>query len=54
MARGRDPLVDIVGETMDDFAEACVPGKFLVDVAPFCKDLRKDKIEALTLANECQ
>lgn len=34
---GKDPLVKLAGDTMVNFAEACVPGKFLVDVLPFCR-----------------
>ncbi|KAL5114903.1 hypothetical protein ACEQ8H_007221 [Pleosporales sp. CAS-2024a] len=33
---GRDPLVDMVGQAMDEFGEVVVPGKFLVDVLPWC------------------
>jgi hypothetical protein len=36
-AHGRDPFVDMAGETMVDFADATVPGKYVVDVMPFCK-----------------
>ncbi|KAF1811944.1 putative cytochrome P450 oxidoreductase OrdA-like protein [Eremomyces bilateralis CBS 781.70] len=34
-----DPLVDIVGDAMDKFAQAAVPGAFLVDIMPFLRDL---------------
>jgi hypothetical protein len=33
--QGRDPLVDLVGKTMSDFADSSVPGKWAVDVFPF-------------------
>lgn len=36
-AQGRDPLVDIAGQTMADFAEASSPGTWAVDVLPFCE-----------------
>ncbi|KAF2743711.1 cytochrome P450 [Sporormia fimetaria CBS 119925] len=32
---GSDPLVDLAGKTMEDFADAGVPGKYVVDVMPF-------------------
>jgi hypothetical protein len=35
--RGKDPLVELANQTMADFAEATVPGKWIVDVMPFCK-----------------
>ena len=35
-AQGRDPLVDLAGKTMAEFAVASVPGKWAVDVFPFC------------------
>ncbi len=34
---GRDPLVDMAGKTMQEFADATVPGKWVVDIMPFCK-----------------
>jgi hypothetical protein len=34
--RGNDTLVDMAGQVMHNFAEAAVPGKFLVDVLPAC------------------
>jgi hypothetical protein len=36
-AQGRDPLVDMAGQTMADFADSSVPGKWPVDVFPFRK-----------------
>lgn len=36
-SHGGDALVDIAGKTMEQFGEASVPGKFLVDVFPFRK-----------------
>ena len=36
-AHKKDPLVDMVGHTMDNFAVAAVPGAFLVDIMPFRK-----------------
>lgn len=36
-AKGRDPLVDMAGQTMAEFADSSVPGKWSVDVLPFCK-----------------
>jgi hypothetical protein len=36
-ARGNDPFVDLAGKTMAQFAEAAVPGKWMVDIFPFCK-----------------
>ncbi|TVY47716.1 O-methylsterigmatocystin oxidoreductase [Lachnellula occidentalis] len=34
-AHGRDPFVDLAGATMKGFAEATIPGKWLVDIMPF-------------------
>lgn len=39
-AHGRDPLVELAGKTMQTFAEATVPGKWLVDILPFRKCLQ--------------
>jgi hypothetical protein len=36
-ARGNDPLVDLAKKTLDQFTEAVVPGKWMVDILPFCK-----------------
>lgn len=36
-AHGRDFLVDLVGKTMHEFADATVPGRWAVDIMPFCK-----------------
>jgi len=38
-AHGRDPLVDLAGQTMKTFAEATVPGKWIVDILPFLRYL---------------
>jgi hypothetical protein len=35
-ARGNDPLVALARTTMEQFAEATVPGKWMVDILPFC------------------
>ena len=31
-----DPLVEMAGMAMGNFAEVTTPGRFLVDVLPFC------------------
>ena len=36
-ARGQDPLVDLAEKTMRDVGVAAAPGKWSVDVLPFCK-----------------
>ena len=36
---GRDPFVDLAGATMGTFAEATVPGRWMVDMMPFFKYL---------------
>ena len=36
-AKGPDPLVDVAGQAMAEFADASVPGKWPVDVMPFSK-----------------
>ncbi|EAT79678.2 hypothetical protein SNOG_12878 [Parastagonospora nodorum SN15] len=33
----KDPLVDMAGTTMVDFADVMIPGKYLVDVLPACE-----------------
>ncbi|CAN9281390.1 unnamed protein product [Alternaria alternata] len=38
-AKGRDPLVDMAGQTMAEFADSSVPGKWSVDVLPFLRFL---------------
>lgn len=37
---GSDPLVDMAGNAMINFARAGVPGAFLVDILPFCKTMQ--------------
>ncbi|KAF2111242.1 cytochrome P450 [Lophiotrema nucula] len=37
--KGRDPFVDLASKTMAQFAEATVPGKWIVDVIPFLQHL---------------
>jgi hypothetical protein len=34
---GSDPFVDLAGQTMVDFADATVPGRYVVDIMPFCE-----------------
>jgi hypothetical protein len=41
-AHGKDPFVDMAGRTMHAFAEATVPGKWAVDIMPFCKYTQAD------------
>lgn len=38
-AHGYDPLVELAGKTMVDFAEVTVPGRFAVDIFPFLRFL---------------
>ncbi|KAH7377826.1 cytochrome P450 [Pyrenochaeta sp. MPI-SDFR-AT-0127] len=38
-SHGRDPLVDMARDTMVDFADATVPGKYVVDVLSFLRYL---------------
>ncbi|OAK97184.1 cytochrome P450 [Phaeosphaeriaceae sp. SRC1lsM3a] len=38
-SNGKDPLVDLVGQAMSNFADATTPGKYLVDVFPFLRYL---------------
>ncbi|KAF1943820.1 cytochrome P450 [Clathrospora elynae] len=38
-AHSKDPLVDLVGQTMKEFSETVVPGKFAVDIFPFLRHL---------------
>lgn len=44
-AHGRDPFVDLATKTMVEFAEATVPGKYAVDVFPFCEYANQSKHE---------
>ena len=32
-----DPLIKVVGDNMEAFSRAAVPGAFMVDVMPFCR-----------------
>lgn len=34
---GRDPLVDLVNDSMEKFSIAGMPGMWLVDTIPFCR-----------------
>ena len=34
---GKDPLVQLIGIAAKDFYEATKPGKWFVDIFPFCK-----------------
>jgi len=36
-AHGKDPLVELATQTMTDFADVTTPGRYMVDVMPFCK-----------------
>ncbi|KAJ4358754.1 uncharacterized protein N0V89_003338 [Didymosphaeria variabile] len=36
-AHGKDPLVDMAVKTMHEFADSTVPGKWAVDIMPFCE-----------------
>lgn len=47
-AHGKDPLIEMAGRTMHEFAEAGVPGKWAVDIMPFCKCPRADATTCLT------
>ncbi|MCJ1364085.1 hypothetical protein MMC16_003194 [Acarospora aff. strigata] len=38
-AHGRDPFVELAAKTMQTFAEATVPGKWIVDILPFLRYL---------------
>lgn len=38
-AQGADPLVDLAGKTMEEFADASSPGRYVVDVMPFCRKI---------------
>ncbi|KFY34347.1 hypothetical protein V494_06846 [Pseudogymnoascus sp. VKM F-4513 (FW-928)] len=38
-SHGPDPLIDLAGLTMKGFAEAIVPGKWMVDIMPFLRYL---------------
>ncbi|KFY66563.1 hypothetical protein V496_01988 [Pseudogymnoascus sp. VKM F-4515 (FW-2607)] len=38
-SHGRDPFVELVGETMKGFSEAIIPGKWMVDIMPFLRYL---------------
>jgi hypothetical protein len=37
VANGNDPFVDLAAKTMEQFADATVPGKWSVDIFPFRK-----------------
>jgi hypothetical protein len=52
VAHGNDPFVDLAGKTMEQFAEATVPGKWMVDTLPFCKSHMGSPRFALTDVSE--
>lgn len=35
-AHGKDPLVELATQTMSDFADVSTPGRYMMDVLPFC------------------
>ncbi|KAI4652478.1 hypothetical protein J4E93_002681 [Alternaria ventricosa] len=37
VANGNDPFVDLAAKTMEQFSDATVPGKWSVDIFPFCE-----------------
>ena len=37
VSSGNDPFVDLAAKTMQQFADATVPGKWSVDIFPFCE-----------------
>jgi hypothetical protein len=41
VAHGIDPFVELARKTMEDFAEATVPGRWMVDILPFCTSSMK-------------
>ena len=41
-ARGQDPFVDLASKTMEQFADATVPGRWSVDVFPFSESSSLD------------
>jgi hypothetical protein len=40
-AHGSDPLVDLAEKAMADFADVTSPGRYMVDIFPFCKLVRR-------------
>ena len=36
---GKDPLVQLIGTAAKDFYQATKPGKWFVDIFPFCESL---------------
>jgi hypothetical protein len=51
--RGRDPLVELAGKAVWTFAEATVPGKWAVDVFPFCECGELLIVSASIIASPC-
>lgn len=37
---GNDPYIDVVNKATKQFAQASLPGAFLVDTLPICKNLK--------------
>jgi len=46
-SHGHDPFVDLAADTMVQFAAATVPGRWMVDVLPFCKCIPPSDIYGL-------
>lgn len=51
-AHGSDPLVNLVGKAMQNFADATVPGKYAVDVFPFRKFATEANLNNVRLTKE--
>jgi len=52
VSHGPDPFVDLATKTMVQFAEATVPGKWMVDVLPFRKQVAQLSSHMLTFKSE--
>jgi hypothetical protein len=49
--RGRDPLVELAGQAVRTFAESTVPGKWAVDIFPFCKSCKSLIVPAYIISS---
>jgi cytochrome P450 len=49
VARGRDPFVDLAGKTVEQLVDATEPGRYLVDIIPFCRYVYTKTRAVLTL-----
>ncbi|KAI4666122.1 uncharacterized protein J4E78_003589 [Alternaria triticimaculans] len=53
VANGNDPFVDMAAKTMEQFADATVPGKWSVDIFPFCTGFKDTARRMAAQLSQC-